>query len=74
MIECVNSIISKKSNIKENKIHNHSKPKTISASTKVDNTVDMFGEDDLDFRYVMMNYDYTKNKTAPRITKYEKAL
>ena len=34
----------------------------------------MFGEDDLDFRYVMMNYDYTKNTTMPKITKYEKAL
>ena len=63
-----------KINIKEHKIHNHSKPKTISASTKVDNTVDMFGEDDLDFRYIMMNYDYTKNVTMPKITKYERAL
>ena len=63
-----------KTNIKDHKIHNHSKPKTISASTKVDNTVDMFGEDDLDFRYIMMNYDYTKNVTMPKITKYERAL
>ena len=31
-------------------------------------------EDDLDVRNVMMNYDYTKNKTNPRITKYEMAL
>ena len=56
------------------KNHNHSKPKTISISTKVDNKVDMFEEDDLDFRYVMMNYDFTKNKSEPKITKYEKAL
>ena len=56
------------------KIHNHSKPKTITASTKDINTVDMFGNDDLDFRYVMMNYDYTKNVTMPKITKYERAL
>ena len=59
---------------KKDKIHNHSKPKTIIASTKDINTVDMFGEDDLDFRYVMMNYDYTKNVTMPKITKYERAL
>jgi len=58
----------------DNKIHNHSKPKTIIASTKIVNTVDMFGDDDLDFRYVMMNYDYTKNVTMPKITKYERAL
>ena len=59
---------------KTDKIHNHSKPKTIIASTKDVNTVDMFGEDDLDFRYVMMNYDYTKNVTMAKITKYERAL
>ena len=59
---------------KKDKIHNHSKPKTIIASTQDVNTVDMFGEDDLDFRYVMMNYDYTKNVTMPKITKYERAL
>ena len=59
---------------KDNKVHNHSKPKTIIASTTDINTVDMFGEDDLDFRYVMMNYDYTKNITIPKITKYERAL
>ena len=34
----------------------------------------MFGDDDVDYRFVMMNYDYTKNKTLPKITKYEKAL
>ena len=33
----------------------------------------MFGDDDVDYRFVMMNYDYTKNKTLPKITKYEKA-
>ena len=52
---------------------NASKPK-IEEAIQTNNTVDMFDEDDLDFRTVMMNYDYTKNKTAPRITKYEKAL
>ena len=49
------------------------KPK-IEEPKQTNNTVDMFDDDDLDFRYVMMNYDYTKNKTAPRITKYEKSL
>ena len=52
---------------------NASRPK-IEEAIQTNNTVDMFDEDDLDFRTVMMNYDYTKNKTAPRITKYEKAL
>jgi DNA-directed RNA polymerase subunit K/omega len=49
------------------------KPK-IEEVKQTNNTVDMFDEDDLDVRNVMMNYDYTKNKTNPRITKYEMAL
>lgn len=49
------------------------KPK-IEEAKQTNNTVDMFDEDDLDVRNVMMNYDYTKNKTNPRITKYEMTL
>jgi DNA-directed RNA polymerase I, II, and III subunit RPABC2 len=42
---------------------------------KVDNNSnELFNEEDLDFRFVLLNYDYTKNKTLPKITKYEKAL
>jgi len=54
--------------------HNHSKPKKIVASKQTESSFDMFGDDDVDFRYIMMNYDYTKNKTLPKITKYERAL
>jgi DNA-directed RNA polymerase I, II, and III subunit RPABC2 len=54
--------------------HNHSKPKKLTASKGTDSSFDMFGDDDIDFRYIMMNYDYTKNKTMAKITKYEKAL
>jgi len=46
----------------------------MSASQKIESSFDMFGNDDVDFRFVMMNYDYTKNKTLPKITKYERAL
>ena len=60
--------------VKEKEIHNHSKPKKMSASKKIESSFDMFGNDDVDFRFVMMNYDYTKNKTLPKITKYERAL
>ncbi len=35
---------------------------------------ELFNEDDVDFRYIITNYDFTKNKTLPKITKYEKAL
>ena len=34
----------------------------------------LFSEDDIDYRSIMMNYDFSKNKTLPKITKYEKAL
>ena len=44
------------------------------ASKNLESSFDMFGDDDVDYRFVMMNYDYTKNKTLPKITKYEKAL
>ena len=35
---------------------------------------DLFDDDNVDYRYIMMNYDFTKNKTRPIITRYEKAL
>ena len=35
---------------------------------------DMFGDDKDDYREILINYDYTKNKTLPKITKYERAL
>ena len=42
--------------------------------TKKVDTNELFNEEDLDYRNVMINYDFTKNKTLPKITKYEKAL
>ena len=33
-----------------------------------------FDDDNVDYRHIMLNYDFTKNKTRPMITKYEKAL
>jgi DNA-directed RNA polymerase I, II, and III subunit RPABC2 len=47
--------------------------KTKKHTKKVD-TNELFNEEDLDYRNVMLNYDFTKNKTLPKITKYEKAL
>ena len=35
---------------------------------------ELFNEDDIDYRNVLLNYDFTKNRTLPKITKYEKAL
>jgi len=35
---------------------------------------EIFNDDDVDYRYIITNYDFSKNKTLPKITKYEKAL
>lgn len=35
---------------------------------------EQFNDEDVDFRTVLLNYDFSKNKTPAKITKYEKAL
>lgn len=35
---------------------------------------DLFDDDNVDYRYIMANYDFKQNKTRPMITKYEKSL
>ena len=60
-------------NEKNEKNKHHTKNKKLTASKNLESSFDMFGDDDVDYRFVMMNYDYTKNKTLPKITKYEKA-
>lgn len=51
---------------------------TIKTKKSVNKTEDQklnFDDDDnIDYRTIMLNYDFTKNKTRPIITKYEKAL
>ena len=54
-----------------------SKNKKQSGSKKPENNTasnDLFNEEDVDFRMVLLNYDFTKNRTPAKITKYEKAL
>ena len=38
------------------------------------NSVDIFDVDNVDYRYIMTHYDFSKNKSRPVITQYEKAL
>ena len=42
--------------------------------SKKQDLTEIFNDDDVDYRYIITNYDFSKNKTLPRITKYEKAL
>jgi len=42
--------------------------------SKKQDITEIFNDDDVDYRYIITNYDFSKNKTLPRITKYEKAL
>lgn len=51
-----------------------SKPKKNTSIKKIESSFDMFGDDKDDYREILLNYDYTKNKTIPKITKYERAL
>ena len=60
--------------ISKEKTEHHTKSKKLVASKNLESSFDMFGDDDVDHRFVMKNYDYTKNKTLPKITKFEKAL
>jgi DNA-directed RNA polymerase subunit K/omega len=56
-------------------VASHSKAKKTSKKTDPSSQQpDLFDDDNVDYRYIMMNYDFTKNKTRPIITKYEKAL
>lgn len=41
---------------------------------KKQDITEMFNDDDVDYRYIITNYDFSKNKTLPKITRYEKAL
>ena len=52
----------------------HSAQKDFKESQESDTSFDMFGNDNVDFRYITTTYDFTKNKTLPKITKYELAL
>ncbi len=42
--------------------------------SKKHDITEIFNDDDVDYRYIITNYDFSKNKTLPKITKYEKAL
>ena len=42
--------------------------------SKKQDITELFNDDDVDYRYIITNYDFSKNKTLPKITKYEKAL
>lgn len=51
--------------------------KVLKASKKTSKKQDiseLLNDDDIDYRYIITNYDYSKNKTLPKITRYEKAL
>jgi DNA-directed RNA polymerase subunit K/omega len=72
------SEIESKSKIKEptttTSITSKPKQKTNSLLKQTESSFDMFGDDKDDYREILMKYDYTKNKTLPKITKYERAL
>ena len=51
------------------------KPKSENTILKqTESSFDMFGDNVIDYRKIMKDYDCSKNKTLPKITKYERAL
>jgi len=58
---------------KDNKDKNKIKNKHPVKKNNVLST-ELFNDEELDYRTILMNYDFTKNITKPKITKYEKAL
>jgi DNA-directed RNA polymerase subunit K/omega len=48
------------------------KPSQMKPSSET--SFDMFGSNNIDYRETMLNYDCSKNKTLPKLTKYEIAL
>jgi len=48
--------------------------KTTSKKSDGNASNEQFNDEDVDFRTVLLNYDFSKNKTPAKITKYEKAL
>jgi len=67
------SLISKPKHTSSTHTSSKSKNKQNSA-TQQEQTLNVFNEDELDYRKIMLNYDYTKNQTKPKITKFELAL
>ena len=48
--------------------------KTSHMKPSSETSFDMFGSNNIDYRETMLNYDCSKNKTLPKLTKYEIAL
>lgn len=50
------------------------KSKKITKKTENKSSVNIFDVDNVDYRYIMTHYDFSKNKSRAIITQYEKAL
>lgn len=57
-------------------VSKNSKTSAISKKTSVkkQDVQNIINDEEIDYRQIMLHYDFTKNKTLPKITKYEKAL
>ena len=58
----------------KNKTNQKSKQKQSNVLKQTETSFDMFGSNNIDYRETMLNYDCSKNKTLPKLTKYEIAL
>lgn len=66
-----------KNKVKDDKSEDQKQKKSIKkqvVQSQIRTNVNIFEDDNVDYRYIMLNYDFSKNKTRPIITQYEKAL
>lgn len=65
-----------KFNVNDNSHQDESmqKSKKITKKTENKSSVNIFDVDNVDYRYIMTHYDFSKNKSRAVITQYEKAL
>jgi len=60
--------------VDKNKTTHKSKHKQSNILKQTETSFDMFGSNNIDYRNTIINYDCSKNKTLPKMTKYEIAL
>ena len=60
--------------LKKTKESSQKTRETSQSKPSTETSFDMFGSNNIDYRETILNYDCSKNKTLPKLTKYEIAL
>jgi DNA-directed RNA polymerase subunit K/omega len=63
-----------KESSQKTKESSHKTRESSQSKPSTETSFDMFGSNNIDYRETILNYDCSKNKTLPKMTKYEIAL